>query len=122
MAVNLVYALTQFWGGLRWGQQERFLSSPRAQWTWLSILPLALLLENWLSPGDAWLSSASLVNQLLTSAGVWQAWRAWVLIDLATAAFFASLKAWPSAVLFVLFAALAEQAHRRWSSDFRAKS
>lgn len=110
----LVYALSQAWG---WRDNPVFRSQP---WTWRywALAPLiALPLLRWLSPADAWLTGLALVAQALTTQKVSQVWRPWVLIDLASAGLYASRQAYATAVLYVLFAALAEAAHRTWCRE-----
>ena len=109
--LNLIYALTQAWG---WRQDPQFHSRPRA-WRWLLLTPLlALALQQILTPGDAWLTAAALIAQALTAAKVREVWRIWLVIDLASALFFAQQQAWPTALLYLVFAAVAEAAHRTW--------
>ena len=109
--LNLVYALSQAWG---WREESSFRSQP---WTWRywGLAPLiALPLLNWLSPADAWLTGAALVAQGLTAQKVSQVWRPWVVIDLASAGLYAQQQAYPTALLYVIFAGVAEAAHRTW--------
>lgn len=109
--LNLVYAVSQVWG---WKDESVFRSQPR-QLKWLIVaLPLGATLQQWLTPADAWLTAFALVTQLLTAAKVSQVWRLWLLIDLASAALYAQQQAWPTAALYLIFAAVAEAAHRTW--------
>jgi len=109
--LNLVYAFTQVWG---WQSEPVFRSQPRA-WRWLLLTPLlALALQQFLASGDAWLTAAALITQILTAAKVRQVWRFWVLIDLATSVLYAQQQYWATAVLYLVFAGVAEAAHRTW--------
>jgi len=109
--LNLVYALTQAWG---WRDEPRFHSHPRA-WRWLLLTPLpALALQQILSPLDAWLTAAALITQALTAAKVREVWRIWFVIDLASSVLYAQQHAWPTALLYLVFAGVAEAAHRTW--------
>ncbi len=112
--LNLIYALTQAWG---WQADPVFRSQPRALRYLLLIPPLALSLSYWLTPADAWLTAAALVAQGLTAQKVSQVWRMWLVVDLASAAFYAQQGAYPTAALFVVFAGVAEAAHRTWSAS-----
>lgn len=109
--LNLIYALTQAWG---WRADPVFRSQPWS-WRWWGLAPaIALPLAHWLSPADAALTGAALVAQGLTAQKVSQVWRCWVAIDLATCGLYASRQAWATAVLYVIFAGVAEAAHRTW--------
>lgn len=110
--LNLVYAVTQAWG---WQADPVFRSQPRALRYLLVIPALALPLTYWLTPADAWLTAAALIAQGLTAQKVSQVWRVWVLVDLASAALYAQQEAYATAVLFVVFAGVAEAAHQTWS-------
>lgn len=111
--LNAVYLLTQLWGGWRWGSQPRFQWLPHRRW--LLLIPvLGLTLQQFMQPLDAWLTAASLILQGLTSLGVAQVWRYWVGVDLATAGLYAGQQAPFTAVLYLVLAGVAEQAHRYW--------
>ena len=111
--LNAVYLVTQLWGGWRWGKQPCFQRLPHGRWM-LLVPVLGLLLQQRMAAPDAWLTAASLVLQLLTSLGVAQVWRYWVGVDLATAGLYAGQQAPFTAVLYVVLAGVAEQAHRYW--------
>ena len=110
--LNLVYALTQAWG---WRAQPTFRSQPRALRYLVGAPALALFLQSWLTPADAWLTAAALIAQGLTAQKVSQVWRIWLVIDLATAALYGHQGAYATAALYVVFAGVAEAAHRTWA-------
>lgn len=109
--LSLVYAVTQAWG---WRADPVFRSQPRALWWLLAVLPMALALQQWLTPVDAWLTAAALITQALTAQKVSQVWRLWLLVDLASAAFYAEQGAPYTAALYLVLAGVAESAHRTW--------
>ena len=109
--LSLVYAVTQAWG---WQADPIFRSQPRALRYLLLIPALALPLTHWLTSADAWLTAAALVAQGLTAQKVSQVWRVWLLVDLASAALYAHQGAHFTAGLWVVFAGVAEAAHRTW--------
>ncbi|MBN9418051.1 hypothetical protein ABS71_04330 [bacterium SCN 62-11] len=109
--LSLVYAVTQAWG---WRADPVFRSQPRALWFLLAVPPLALVLQQGLTPMDAWLTAAALITQGLTAQKVSQVWRLWLVIDLASAAFYAQQGAYYTAALYGILAAVAESAHRTW--------
>lgn len=109
--LNLIYAVTQAWG---WQADPVFRSQPRALRYLLLIPALAVGLDRWLTPADAWLTAAALVAQGLTAQKVSQVWRIWLLVDLASAALYAQQQAYATALLYVVFAGVAEAAHRTW--------
>ena len=109
--LNLVYALAQAWG---WREEPQFHSHPRA-WRWLLLTPLlALGLQQFLTAPDAWLTAAALITQGLTARKVREVWRIWLVIDLASSVLYAQQQAWATALLYVVFAGVAEAAHRTW--------
>lgn len=110
--LSLVYAITQAWG---WQADPIFRSQPRALRYLLLIPVLALPLTRWLSAADAWLTGAALIAQALTAQKVSQVWRVWLIVDLASAALYAQQQAYATAVLYLVFAGVAEAAHRTWS-------
>lgn len=109
--LNLIYALTQAWG---WQAESIFRSQPRALRYFIIVPGLALALQNWLAPADAWLTAAALIAQGLTAQKVSQVWRIWLVINLATATLYAQQHAYPTALLYLVFAGVAEAAHRTW--------
>ncbi len=109
--LNLVYALSQAWG---WQADPIFRSQPRALRYLLLIPALALALMHWLTPADAWLTAAALIAQGLTAQKVRQVWRVWLVVDLASAALYAQQHAYATALLYIVFAGVAEAAHRTW--------
>jgi nicotinamide mononucleotide transporter len=116
--LNAIYLVTQLWGGWRWGSEPRFQGRPHRRW--LLLIPmLGLALQQHMAPLDAWLTAASLILQWLTSLGVAQVWRYWVVVDLATAFLYAGQRAPFTAVLYLVLAGVAEQAHRYWRNPAR---
>lgn len=109
--LNLIYAATQLYG---WRGESRFHSRPRALLWMLAALPLALGLQRYTGPADAWLTAPALLAQLLTAAKVGQVWRVWLVLDLASAGYFAAQGWWGTAGLYLVLAAVAESAHRAW--------
>lgn len=109
--LSLVYALSQAWG---WRAEPVFRSQPRALRYLLLVPVLAVVLQQWLTPPDAWLTAAGTITQGLTAQKVSQVWRLWLWIDLASAAFYAHQGALYTAVLYLVLAAVAESAHRTW--------
>lgn len=118
--LNLVYLVTQLWGWLHWGKQPTFRSSPTAHRWLLTIFPLALTLQIFWNAADAWLTAAGLVVQSLTAGGIQQVWRYWVVIDLASAALYGYHQAWLTAGLYLIFAGIAESAHRHWVNQAKS--
>ncbi len=112
--INLLYVLTQLWGWWHWQHQPAFRFSASTPRSLLLILPIGLLLAQVLQAWDAWLTAATLIVQVLTSRGVAQAWRYWVVLDLATAGLYVHKEAWATAMLYLVFAGVAESAHRYW--------
>ena len=109
--LNLIYAVTQGWG---WQAEPVFRSQPRAlRYLWLAPA-LGLALMNWLTPADAWLTATALIAQGLTAQKVSQVWRVWLLIDVASAILYAQQQAYPTALLYLVLAGVAEAAHRTW--------
>ncbi|MBS2036637.1 nicotinamide mononucleotide transporter [bacterium] len=112
--LNLVYALSQAWGAR---ENPIFRSQPWT-WRWWLLAPLiALPLLRWLTPGDACLTALALVAQALTAQKVSQVWRAWVLIDLASSAFYVQHHDYATAALYLILAGVAEAAHRTWCRE-----
>jgi nicotinamide mononucleotide transporter len=112
--LNLMFCLTQLWGWRHWQHQPRFRNEPRAHLGMLPALPIGLALQQVWHPADAWLTALSVCAQVLTSLGVRQVWRWWLGIDLGTAALYGSQGAYLTAGLYLLFAWIAESAHRFW--------
>lgn len=109
--LNLLYAATQLWG---WRGESVFHSRPRATLWMLAVVPLALALQHYTGTADAWVTALALMAQFLTSAKVGQVWRIWVVVDLVTAFFYATLHWWGTMVLYLVLTAVAESAHRVW--------
>lgn len=116
-SVQVVFAATQVAGWWGWGQQSRFRSRPGVWPTLGLVLPLGAGFALFLQPADAILTAFSLVVQGWTSAQALQCWRMWLVLDLATAGLMGQRQAYPSAALYLIFALLAESAHRYWGSQ-----
>lgn len=115
--VQFSYFSTQLWGWWHWKKHPRFRFERRSYLLLFLILPIGLTLMQVVSVQDAWLAAASLVVQAMTALGWANAWRLWVLLDCLTAGLFAVHQAWATAVLYLIFAGVAESAHRYWRNQ-----
>lgn len=108
-----VYASLQLAGW--WGSRSdgSFHRRARAYLWMLLALPLGAGLQRAMGAADAWLTALALAAQIMTSLRIHQVWRLWVAIDLATALLYASCHCWPTAGLYLILAAVAEQGHRQ---------
>jgi nicotinamide mononucleotide transporter len=70
--------------------------------------------DPWVGVADAAIAWASVLTTWLVARKVLENWLYWIVIDLAAAWLYASQGLYATAVLFVLYAALAVQGYRRW--------
>jgi nicotinamide mononucleotide transporter len=112
--LSAVYLVTQVHGWAHWGATSRFQNRPRAFFWLLPAVPLTYFLRRYMQGLDAAITAFSLMAQLMTTAQIAQVWRVWLVIDLAAAVLYAQIGAWTTCGLYVIFAAVAESAHRQW--------